>query len=112
MQDSESKADWMSFVLHFLFGFAVGAGIGFFVTSRRGGTWLQDDLVLPFLSGTALLAGGVGARWGDRLWMSFSESTFGSDAPRHNRFSKWLCNLSILAGIAFSATSLFKQFSS
>lgn len=100
----------MSFVLHYLFGLAVGGIGGLFIISRNYNIWLKDPLILPFLAGTALFVGGIGARFGDGLWMSISESTFGTDAPRHNRLSKWLCDLSILSGIAFAGTALFKQF--
>lgn len=100
----------MSFVLHFLFGLVVGAVLGFAVNGRTGVLMLRDDLILPWIAGIALVGAGLGAKLGDRLWMASSESMVGSDAPSHSGLSKWLCHLSILSGIAFAATALFKQF--
>jgi hypothetical protein len=110
MPHSPPKADWMSFVLHFLFGLAVGAVVGFAVMGRRRGIWLDDDLILPWIIGTALIGAGFGARMGDSLWMSFSENAVHSDTPAHSGFTKWLCSLSALIGLALVATSLFKNF--
>lgn len=110
MPPSPPKADWMSFVLHFLFGLAIGAVIGGLTISRRHGIWLQEDFIFSYLCGTAFLGAGLGAKWGDRLWMASSSSIVGSDAPTHSRFSNWLCSLSTLIGLALVATSLFKNF--
>lgn len=110
MQQSPLKADWLSFILHFLFGLAVGGVLGFVVIGRKSGIWLNDDLILPWISGVALIGAGLGAKMGDSLWMSSSESLFPSDAPAHSRLSAWLCSLSILIGIALAATSIIKQF--
>ncbi len=110
MDHPTREADWTSFVLHYIFGLFLGGGLGVFAFTRGNGKWLSEDFFLLFVSGAAFLSAGVGAKWGDRLWMSFSESTFGSDAPRHSRLSAWLCSLSIIAGASFVGTSLFKQF--
>lgn len=110
MQDSRGKADWMSFVLHFLFGLAGGAVLGVLSIASEHRIWMRGTLILPFLSGTALLAAGLGAKLGDRLWMGNSYQIIAPDAPGHSRFSRWLCDLSMLVGITLAATSLFKQF--
>ncbi|RYD24441.1 MAG: hypothetical protein EOP88_00095 [Verrucomicrobiaceae bacterium] len=100
----------MSFVLHFIFGLIVGAVLGYASSGRASGLLLPGDLILSWISGTALIGAGLGAKLGDRLWMASSESMVGSDGPSHSRFSAWLCHLSIFSGVVFAATALFKHF--
>ncbi|RYD83181.1 MAG: hypothetical protein EOP84_08295 [Verrucomicrobiaceae bacterium] len=110
MHSPAPQADWMSFVLHFIFGLIVAVIIGVFVAFEDYRLWMRAPLVMPFLSGAALLGGGVAAKWGDRLWASLSESAYTTDAPRHSRTSAWICSMCIFAGVVLTATSLFKQF--
>ena len=111
MHESESKADWLSFVLHFIFGLIVGCIIGLVtILRRREGIWLQEELILPYLAGTSLIGGGLGAKFGDRLWMGSSYRVIPPDAPHHNRLSLYFSNLSVLLGFGLAATSLFKHF--
>ena len=111
MQEFPGKADWLSFVLHFIFGLFVGCALGLLtICRRRHGIWLQEELVLPYLSGTSLIFAGLGAKLGDRLWLGNSYRVIPPDAPNHDRFSFCLSILSIVFGAALAAISLFRHF--
>ncbi len=112
MQESPDKADWLSFVMHFIFGLLVGGALGLFtICRRRHGIWLQEELILPYLSGTALIFGGLGAKLGDRLWMGDNYRVIPPNVPTHNKASFCLSILAMVLGGILAALSLFRHFS-
>ena len=111
MQDAPEKADWISFVLHFVFGLLVGCFVGFItITRRRHGIWLQEELILPYLFGTSLFCAGLGAKLGDRLWIGDNYRIIPPDSPKHNRRSIFLSMISIVCGAGLAVVSLFLHF--
>ena len=70
------KADWLAWVLQFIFGGVVGLVLGFYAISCRshyyatGSSYLLESRdVMPFLIGASLLGGALASYFGDRLWM-------------------------------------------
>ena len=111
MQDAPEKADWISFVLHFVFGLFVGCLVGFITISRRRhGIWLQEELILPYLSGTSLFCAGLGAKLGDRLWIGDNYRVIPPDSAKHNRRSILASMISIVCGAGLAVVSLFLHF--
>jgi hypothetical protein len=111
MQDAPEKADWMSFVLHFVFGLFVGCFVGFITIGRRGhGIWLQEELILPYLSGTSLLCAGLGAKFGDRLWMANHYRVIPPDSAKHDSRSRSLSMVSTVLGAGLAVFSLVQHF--
>ena len=111
MQESPAKADWLSFVLHFIFGLFVGCVLGFLTISRRRhGIWLQEELIIPYLSGTSLICAGLGAKLGDRLWIGDNYRVIPPSAPNHDRVSFYLSVLATVFGIGLAAFALFRHF--
>lgn len=112
MQSTSDKADWLSFILHFVFGLVVGCILGFVTISRRRhGIWLQEELILPYLSGTSLIVAGFGARMGDRLWVGNNYRIIPPNGNRHSRFSLFVATISIVIGVCLSLVSLYRHFS-
>jgi hypothetical protein len=111
MQDAPEKADWISFVLHFVFGLFVGCFVGFITISRRRhGIWLQEELILPYLSGSSLFCAGLGAKLGDRLWIGDNYRVIPPDSAKHNRRSILASMISIVCGAGLAVVSLFLHF--
>lgn len=111
MQKSPEKADWLSFVLHFIFGLFVGCFLGLLTITRRShGIWLREELTLPYLAGTSLLCAGLGAKLGDRLWIGNNYRVIPPIAPQHDRISFCLSMLAIILGSALAAISVFRHF--
>lgn len=111
MRPAPGKADWLTFVLHFLFGLIVGCVIGLcFIARRRHGIWLDEELILPYLCGTSLIGAGLGAKLGDRLWIGDNYRIIPPDAPSHSKLSRFLFLLSIVSGTALTTSSLWRHF--
>jgi len=98
------RADWMSWVLHFVFGAGVGAVTGLASGSSgiRGWRplWLESALFPEFLLGCVLLGAGLGSLCGERLWTGLSYRVIPPDGIQHS-LTSWV--LSILSGIAGAA---------
>ncbi len=109
---ADGEADWTSIVFHSIIGLVMGAVTGLLVIYWKNGLWLNEKLILPFLCGTALTGAGLASRLGVAL--QFGKNTESDDAvtepPSHSRFSKRLCGLFILTGIALSAATLLQQY--
>jgi hypothetical protein len=69
------KADWLGWIVQFVFGFVPGVFVGFMVIhkGRCGGYWIDDALVPYFIGGAGLLGGSLASHYGDRLWMEVRE---------------------------------------
>jgi len=73
------KADWLAWILQFIFGGAIGLLVGYMLISKRrryyySGSnpyWLQSNDVWPFIIGAALLVGAIASHFGDRLWVAY-----------------------------------------
>ena len=112
MQEFPRKADWISFVLHFVFGFVVGCILGFLTITRRShGVWLREEVILPYLIGTSLISAGLGAKWGDQLWIGDHYKVIPPNAPTHSRLSLLLAHLSVLLGAVAITAALYWHFS-
>jgi hypothetical protein len=111
MREYSSKANWLSFVLHFIFGLFVGCLGGLVLISRRRhGIWLNHELILPYLIGAALVGAGLGARLGDRLWIGLNYLVIPPDAPIHSKWSYYLSLFVTSLGAIIVALSLFRHF--
>ena len=116
MQGEPRKADWMSFVMHFVIGLFPGCLIGWMIINppRRGmrgdGIWLDDDLIFPFLLGTSLIIAGIAATYGDRLWIGNNYRVIPPDAARHSKISMYLARFTIIFGAALAFYALYKHF--
>ena len=112
MQDTPEKADWISFVLHFVFGLFVGCVVGLITISRRrNGIWLHEELILPYLAGTSLFCAGLGAKYGDRLWIGNNYRIIPPDSAKHNWSSIFFSIVSIICGGGLAVVSVFLHFS-
>ncbi len=111
MREYSSKANWLSFVLHFILGLFVVCMGGLVIISRgRRGYWLDNDLILPYLIGAALVGAGLGARLGDRLWIGLNYLVIPPDAPTHSKWSYYLSLFVTSVGAIIVALSLFRHF--
>lgn len=104
-----NRADWIAWILHFILGLPVGAFIGYFLISRSEGgrystshkpSWLSNDLILPYLIGTALLGAGIASLYGDKLWLSHNYKVIPPDGVQHSSKSKLCSYGSIAIGVA------------
>lgn len=112
MHDKRHKADWLSFIMHFIVGLIAGCLLGMFVIhKRRHGIWLEREQIMPFLTGTSLAMGGFGARWGDRLWLGLSYRVIPPDQPTHSKASLTVSSISMVVGIALAVAALVRHFS-
>jgi hypothetical protein len=103
--------DWLAWILQGVVGASVGAMIGFALISRRGrGFWFDQDLILQFLVGSALIGISMASLFGDKLWLGNNYRIFPIDAPRTTVFSKALSFLLGGAGLLMAAAAIAKQF--
>jgi hypothetical protein len=107
-----NRADWMSWILHFVPGFVIGMMGGCLVISRRhpSGFWLSGNLILPFLIGTAAIAGGIASIHGDRLWLGSSYRVIPPQGINHSATSLKLSRVIIGTGAMMSVGSLAAHF--
>jgi hypothetical protein len=103
------KADWLAWGLQLVFGFIIGAAVGFMLISKRrrwsyggSGWWVNGDVVPYFIIGTGLLVGAVATVMGDNLWLGYS--IFPDVGFHQTNFSR-LC--SILIGIAGAGMMIY-----
>jgi hypothetical protein len=95
------KADWLAWVLQFIFGGVVGLVLGFDAIScnsrnytyTRGSSYLLESSdVMPFFIGAALLGGALASYYGDRLWMEDRVIPNDPVPQSHNSFA---CSVTI-----------------
>jgi hypothetical protein len=105
------KADWLGWVLQFIFGFIVGGALGCYVIHRRHvGEWfVNDDVVAHFIVGAGMLAAALASHSGDRLWMDYK--VIPPDAPDQSLFSLALSLLFGLAGAGLMAFAVLRTLS-
>lgn len=93
------QADWMSWVLHYIFGLVVGAGMAFgggMRWNRFSSSTLDGDQLLIVL-GSAFIGGGLASQFGDRFW-SDSYRCIPPDEITHSQASKIASVFSWLVG--------------
>ena len=107
----KKSANWLAWILQGIFGFVAGAVGGLILISRgRSGLWLDRQLLLPFLTGTALIGAGLGSRYGDRLWLGDSYKMIPPDEPEQSNLSDILSWCLIAAGVATCVVTILRQF--
>ena len=86
---SEQKADWLGWMMQFLFGFVVGGlGSGIFIEGGSRSVPLVSPEHAPvFSAGVGLLAAAVASRYGDQLWLGSSYRVIPPDAPQQSKAS-------------------------
>ncbi len=107
---SKRGTDWLSWILQGIAGAVVGTLLGFLIIARRRhGFWLDAGLILPFLTGAALIGLGLGSLVGYKLWDG-GTCVFPLDAPRITGFGQALSFLLTSAGIILALVTLGRQF--
>ena len=97
--------------MHSVFGLLAGAVAGLWLISRgRAGLWLDSNLVIPLLIGSALIGAGLGSRYGDRLWMGDNYYMLPPDEPEQSNLSDWVSWCLVAAGVATCVVTILKQF--
>lgn len=103
---NDHRADWLSFILHAIFGLILGLiGGAATVHHRRFSPFLDEYFVLPFILGTGLFLAGLGAKYGDRLWLGDTFRTVASDRPKHNTASTLLAFTLMVTGLLIAVFS-------
>lgn len=99
--NTKPQADWLAWILHYLFGLVVGALAGWWVASpgRRGRYWhwIAFEHYPLFLSGCALIGACLGSLFGERLWTGLNYRVIPPDGIEHSHLSR---GLSIASGVA------------
>ena len=111
MSQNEKKVCWLSFTLQCLLGLILGPIIGLVIISPRGsGIWLDDELILPFLIGMSLVFGGIGSKYGNRLWLR--QSAMSSLLSRYviSKGQFGVCILLFSLGACLVVGSLIQHF--
>jgi hypothetical protein len=104
---TRANADWLGWVLQFIFGFFPGIFLGFIVISRRRhGWWIDSALVPYFILGAGLLGGALASHYGDRLWMDVR--VFPLYENVQSRFSILLSVLIGLTGVGLMVFAVLK----
>jgi len=108
------KADWLAWILQFIFGGVVGLMIGFIIIHRRrryysGGTswWINGEDVPLFMTGAALMGGALASHFGDRLWMQ--ESLFGDVPFPQSLSSKTISVILGLLGVGLMLLAVMRK---
>lgn len=102
------KADWLGWILQFIFGFFPGILVGFIVISRRRhGWWINGELVPYFILGAGLLGAALASHYGDRLWMEYRVIPL--DQNPQSRISILLSVLIGLAGVGLMGFAILKH---
>lgn len=95
----KSKADWLAWTLQLILGFIGGFILSFFLSlSKRRGSWLSEDCIMPFAFGVALLASAFTSHFGDRIWLG--DDSYRMIPPEEPRQSSFSTTFSIVIGIA------------
>ena len=107
----QRPADWMAWSLQFIFGafiFYAGGKHGIFRwTSSQSFIDMDHPMAVCFLTGCALVGGGIASRWGDRFWVGDEYRVIPPDGIDHNRLSRFLSHLSMASGLVLLAVALF-----
>ena len=95
------KADWLAWILHFVFGLVAGALAGLWVAAPGGRgfswRWLAWEHYPAFLSGCALIGACLGSFYGERLWTGLNYRVIPPDGIEHSGLSR---GLSVVGGVA------------
>lgn len=107
----KNNADWLSWILQFLFGMIVGGCLALGMVSRRGGrsTFIPDDDKALFIVALALAFAGLAACLGDRLWFNSTGSIFSNYGHEHNPFSKALAVIISVAGFLIAGSIFVRE---
>lgn len=106
------RADWAAWILQFLFGSIVGAGISLAFTPglrRRSDTLIDREDAMMFLLGTVLIGGGLASYLGDRLWLDGVYRFSQPEAARHSMLSRILSILFTVAGLVLLITAIMRS---
>jgi hypothetical protein len=91
-------ADWLSWVLQFIFGFFVGAFFGVaLITRRHRFPFIGGNMFFVFILGAALVGGAIASHYGDELWLHSTYRMFPPDPPEQSDLSN-ICSLVIGIG--------------
>ena len=106
----KKQADWLSWVLQFLFGLSVGACFGLMLISRRGGrsSFIPEQDTSLFILALSLAFAGLAASLGDRLWFNSNGSIFSNYGHKHSTLSNALAVIISIAGFLI-AGSIFAR---
>lgn len=92
--NTKPQADWLAWILHYLFGLVVGALAGLWLAAPglRGSHWhwLAFEHYPLFLSGAALIGGCLGSLYGERLWTGLNYHVIPPDGIEHSALSRLL----------------------
>jgi len=107
----KQHADWLSWILQFLFGMFVGACFALGIVSRRGGrsSFIPDDDKGLFILALSLAIGGLAASLGDRLWFNSNGSIFSNYGHKHSFFSEVLAIIISVVGFLISGSIFARQ---
>ncbi|HTS17228.1 MAG TPA: hypothetical protein VMP11_06610 [Verrucomicrobiae bacterium] len=104
-------ANWLAWFMQGALGLLVGTLAGFVVvTGKRGSSLLDENLILPFMLGGALMGAGLASRYGDRLWFGDSYYEIPSEEPDQSNLSDILSWCLVAAGIATCVVTLLREF--
>lgn len=103
-------ADWLGWVLQFIFGSFAGAFLGFaLIARRRHSGWMLDVSVVPhFILGAGLLGAALASHYGDRLWMDYR--VIPPDSPDQSALSVALSILTGAVGVSLMGFALLRHF--
>lgn len=107
----KKNADWISWVLQFLFGMIVGGCFALGMISRRGHRtgFIPDNDTGLFIVALSLAFGGLAACLGDRLWFNSNGSIFSNYGHEHSPFSKILAVLISVVGFLLAGTIFVRE---
>ncbi len=109
--------EWIGWALHYLLGLIAGGGLGVgLIYGRRPGFHsvlnsglISQEVAFPFILGASLLGAGLGAWFGDRLWLSESYRIIAPEGPAHTSITKVASLASMVIGAAFIGYALYRQ---
>lgn len=81
MDKDRKGIDWLGVIVRFVFGAALGAGVGFLVWIYAGDPY--GPCRWHVLAGAGAL-GMLSAIYGDRFWMGIASSSLNKEAPRYS----------------------------
>lgn len=80
------------------------------INRRRHGIWLSEELVFPYLIGAAMIGAGLGARYGDRLWLGDNFRVFRPNIHKQSSKSSRLSIAVVIVGVVLTVYSLLSHF--